>query len=81
MPGEKRLSTKRPRVLRPERLAKEAKTWRRAAKQARDPLAKQEFEAMAADRETVAAAIEDLDADPPADEPVGKGRKTNAESS
>ncbi|HEV8015907.1 MAG TPA: hypothetical protein VGP48_10260 [Stellaceae bacterium] len=69
MPSRDRLSTKRPRALRPEHLTEEAKTWRHAAKQARDPFAKQEFEEMAATRETVARAIAELDTNPAEDKP------------
>jgi hypothetical protein len=63
----KRPKPKRSAVLRPERLTTEAQRWRRAAQQARDPVDKEKFEAMAEKREIIAAAIEELETEPHAD--------------
>jgi hypothetical protein len=65
MPVRKRAMTQRRPALRPETLSREAKAWRRAARQTHDPEARQKFEEMAADRETVARAIEESEAEQP----------------
>lgn len=78
MPIGKRATTKRRAALRPETLAQEAKTWHRAASQARDPGSKQEFEEMAVDRELVAAALEELERDPPEDSDGDKRPKSRS---
>ncbi len=73
MPIRKRASAERKAPLRPDKLAKEAQTWRRAAKQALDPAVKLKFEEMAEDREIVARAIEELENEPAAEEYPGDG--------
>jgi hypothetical protein len=67
--------------LKKDSLKKEAETLRQTAKRARDPETRQEFEAMAERREILVQAIDELEADPPAEETARKRGKTSAESS
>lgn len=63
MPVRKRAPAKRP-ALRPEPLRREASRLRGTALKAIDAGTKQDFEDMADARETLARAIEEMEADP-----------------